>query len=72
MERAEIIKALECCGAESLAQKQCRKCPYYKIFKTDTACIGQLCQDARALIRRQQSEQLTGAGEKETEGGRNV
>lgn len=59
MEREKVLKALECCGTESLAQKKCRQCPYSK-SKGGTACMADMCKDARDLIRRQQPEQAKG------------
>lgn len=54
MTDADIKKALECCSAESLAQKKCKQCPYHK--RSSVQCIGRLCKDAFELIRRQQAE----------------
>ena len=55
MTDADIKKALECCSAESLAQKKCKQCPYFKL-KT-AKCIGRLCQDALELIKQKESVQ---------------
>jgi hypothetical protein len=65
MEREKVLKALECCSAESLAQKKCRQCPYHK--RSSVQCIGRLCSDARDLILEKDLEQ-EGAGEKENGG----
>ena len=47
---AEIIKALECCGA---LDKGCQKCLYNETF--GSICIHFLCKDTLDLINRQQA-----------------
>lgn len=51
----EIVKALECCSAESLSTKKCKQCPYHK--RSSVQCIGRLCQDALELIKQKESVQ---------------
>lgn len=53
MTDAEIIKALECCKDNSFNNFSCEKCSYHG---TRGCCVNNLCEDALALINRQDAE----------------
>ena len=68
MERAEIIKALECCSQETFDVAICDRCPFIpkKAGKGSLGCNDELERNALTLIKEQQGE-LTYCYDKLTE-----
>lgn len=50
----EICKALECCSTDYTAN-MCEECPYHHEYEKKP-CIEQMCEDAVALIKKQQEK----------------
>lgn len=47
--KEEIMKALECCKADSV--KSCEECPYYHEVTAESDCLSKLFADALELIK---------------------